>query len=248
VAYSSGNHAQGVALAARLLGIEATIVMPTDAPTSKRRATEAYGAKVRTYDRQRERREDVAAQLAEENGLVVVPSYDDPAIMAGQGTVALELLEQVGDLDAIVTPLGGGGLLSGCAAATKGLSRRTRLFGVEPAAGDDWVRSLSAGHPVRIPPPATIADGVRTEQPGRYTFPVVRDLVEDVLVVSDDEIRAAMRFLLLRMKLLVEPTGAIPLALMLSGRLRLAGRSRVGLVLSGGNVDADVVAGLLGEH
>ena len=253
VAFSSGNHAQGVALAARELGVPATILMPTDAPAAKVAATRGYGAEVVRYDRRTQDREALGRELAEARGLTLVPPYDHPLIMAGQGTAALELLEDVGPLDLLLTPLGGGGLLSGSATAAKALAPDVRVIGVETATSDDWVQSLRAGERVRIPPPETIADGMRTQQPGALTFPVVRRLVADVLTVSDDEVVAAMRFLLLRLKLLVEPTGAVPLALLGSGRLgdpaassgqALSGK-RIGVILSGGNVDADVLREVL---
>ena len=247
VAFSSGNHAQGVALAARELGIPATILMPTDAPASKVAATRAYGAEIVRYDRQIEDREVLAGRLAAVRGVTLVPPYDHPLIMAGQGTAALELLEEVGSLDLLLVPLGGGGLLSGCATAAKGISPAIRVIGVETELSNDWELSLRAGERVRIPPPPTIADGMRTQQPGALTFPVVRQLVDGVMTVSDDEVIAAMRWLLLRMKLLVEPTGAVPFALLLSGRLGDLAERRIGVVLSGGNVDPDVLCEILRE-
>jgi threo-3-hydroxy-L-aspartate ammonia-lyase len=247
VAFSSGNHAQGVALAARELGIPATILMPTDAPASKVAATRAYGAEIVRYDRQIEDREVLAGRLADERGLTLVPPYDHPLIMAGQGTAALELLEEVGPLDLLLAPLGGGGLLSGCATAAKGISPALRVIGVETELSNDWQLSLRAGERVRIPPPPTIADGMRTQQPGALTFPVVRQLVDGVMTVSDGEVIAAVRWLLLRMKLLVEPTGAVPFALLLSGRLGDLAERRIGVVLSGGNVDPDVLCEILTE-
>jgi threonine dehydratase len=245
VTFSSGNHAQGVALAARDLDIPTTIVMPADAPASKVAATQAYGAKIVRYDRHSEDRETLARRLADERGLTLVPPYDHPLIMAGQGTAALELIETVGPLDLLLAPVGGGGLLSGCATAAKGLSPATRVIGVETEASNDWVLSLRAGQRVRIPPPETIADGMRTQQPGTLTFPVVQRLVEQVTTVSEDEVKAAMRFLLLRMKLLVEPTGAVPVALLLSGRLGALDNQRIGVILSGGNMDADLLCEVL---
>jgi threo-3-hydroxy-L-aspartate ammonia-lyase len=247
VAFSSGNHAQGVALAARELGIPATILMPTDAPASKVAATRAYGAEIVRYDRQIEDREVLAGRLAAVRGVTLVPPYDHPLIMAGQGTAALELLEEVGSLDLLLVPLGGGGLLSGCATAAKGISPAIRVIGVETELSNDWELSLRAGERVRIPPPPTIADGMRTQQPGVLTFPVVRQLVDGVMTVSDDEVIAAMRWLLLRMKLLVEPTGAVPFALLLSGRLGDLAERRIGVVVSGGNVDPDVLCEILRE-
>jgi threonine dehydratase len=251
VAFSSGNHAQGVALAARELGIPATIVMPTDAPASKVAATQGYGAQIVRYNRQTDDREAIARQLAETRGLTLVPPYDHPLIMAGQGTAALELIEEVGQLDWLVVPLGGGGLLSGCATAARGLLPSIRVVGVETEAGNDWVLSLAAGQRVRIPPPDTIADGMRTEQPGALTFPVVQQLVDRVLTVSDDDVKRAMRLLLIRLKLLVEPTGAVAAALLLSNagsalRDQVRGQ-RVGVILSGGNVDPGLLCDVLSE-
>jgi threonine dehydratase len=246
VAFSSGNHAQGVALAARELGVPATVVMPTDAPALKLAATRGYGARVVSYDRLTENREDIARRLAEEGGLTLVPPYDHPLIMAGQGTAALELIEEVGPLDWLLTPVGGGGLLSGTVVAATGLLPQIKVIGVETETSNDWVLSLAAGQPVRIPPPDTIADGMRTQQPGALTFPIVQKLAHGVTTVSDDEVKEAMRFLLLRLKLLVEPTGAVPVALLLSGRLDVRGQ-RVGVILSGGNADPALLAEVLGS-
>src|SRR6266568_4829712 len=237
VAFSSGNHAQGVALAARELGVQATVVMPTDAPSLKVAATREYGAEVVEYDRLTEDREAIARRLADERGLTLVPPYDHPLIMAGQGTAALELIEEVGPLDWLLVPVGGGGLLSGCTVAATGLVPDIKVVGVETETSNDWELSLQVGHPVRIPPPDTIADGMRTQQPGALTFPIVQQLGHSVMTVSDEEVKAAMRFLLLRMKLLVEPTGAVPVALLLSGRLDFGEGQRVGVILSGGNAD-----------
>ena len=244
VAFSSGNHAQGVALAARELGIAATVVMPTDAPQLKAQATAGYGATIVRYDRLTEDREAIARGLADERGLTLVPPYDHPLIMAGQGTAALELIEDTGPLDTLLAPIGGGGLLSGCATAAVALSPGIRIFGVETETSDDWVQSLEAGHPVRIPPPDTIADGIRTQQPGALTFPIVQRLAQGVMTVSDDEVKDAMRFALLRLKLVVEPTGAVPLALALSRRLALRGQT-LGIILSGGNADPRLIADLM---
>src|SRR5216684_1635525 len=212
VAFSSGNHAQGVALAARELGIKATVVMPTDAPQLKVAATRGYGAEIVTYDRLTEDREAIARRLAGERGLTLVPPYDHPLIMAGQGTAALELVDEIGPLDWLLLPVGGGGLMSGCVVAATGLTPGVKVVGVETETSNDWVLSLAAGHPVRIPPPDTIADGMRTQQPGALTFPIVQRMAHGVETVSDDEVKAAVRFLLLRLKLLVEPTGAVPVA------------------------------------
>jgi threonine dehydratase len=243
-AYSSGNHAQAVALAASLLGVSATILMPDDAPAAKRDATLGYGAEVVGYDRYAEDREELGAALAAERGLTLVPPYEHPLVMAGQGTVALELLESVPDLDALLVPVGGGGLLAGCVTAAKALLPAIRVIGVEPEAGDDTRRSLAAGERVRIAVPRTIADGQQAEIPGELTFEVNRRLVDEVVVASDADIVAAMRFLFDRMKVVVEPSGACALAAVLAGR---AGgiSGRVGVVLSGGNVGADRFAQLI---
>ncbi len=244
-AFSSGNHAQGVALAARLLGVPAVIVMPADAPSVKLAATRGYGAEVVLYDRLGEDREEIGRRLSAERGLTLVLPFDDPVVVAGQGTAALELLQDVPDLDALVVPVSGGGLIAGCATAAKGLRPGIRLFGVEPANGDDTRRSLAAGERVTIPIPATIADGLRVTAPGRLTFPIVRRLVEAVVTVSDAEIVEALRFLLLRMKLVVEPSGAVGVAALLAGRIQAACR-RVGVIVSGGNIDPRLLAELLG--
>lgn len=244
VAFSSGNHAQAVALCARLFGVPAVICMPTDAPSVKVAATRGYGAEIVPYDRQTEDREALGRRLAEERGLTLVPPYDDPKIMAGQGTTALELMSQVEDLDVIATPVGGGGLLSGCSVAAHGIRPGVRMIGVETTPSNDTYLSLQRGERVTIAPPDTIADGMRTTSPGAFTFPIVRQQVEQVVLVSDEEVREAMRFLLLRLKLLVEPTGAVAAAAALTGKLRPFGR-RVGVILSGGNVAPDVLAAVL---
>lgn len=245
VAASSGNHAQGVALAAQLLGIRATILMPTDAPAMKVAATRGYGAYVEFFDRLQQTPEAAVNVARERTGAYLVPSFDDPLIMAGQGTAALELISEVGELDLVLAPLGGGGLLSGTATATRALSPGARIVGVEPEGADDWVRSLAAGERIMIDPPTTIADGVRTRQPGVLTFAVVRQLVDAVVTVSDDQIREALRFMVLRMKTVVEPTGAIPTAALMSGAAGPVDGLRVGVIISGGNVDPDVLCGIL---
>ncbi|MBV9326520.1 MAG: pyridoxal-phosphate dependent enzyme [Chloroflexi bacterium] len=244
VAFSSGNHAQGVALAARELGIPATVVMPDDAPPLKVEGTRGYGAEIVTYARLTEDREAIARRLADERGLTLVPPYNHELIMAGQGTAALELLEEVQTLDWLLMPVGGGGLLSGSVIAATGLLPEIKVVGVETVTSDDWVQSLTIGHPVHIPPPETIADGIRTQEPGSLTFPIVQALGHGVMTVSDDEVKDAMRFMLLRLKLLVEPTGAVPVALLLSGRLDVRNQ-RVGVILSGGNADPGVLAEVL---
>jgi threonine dehydratase len=236
VAFSSGNHAQGVALAAKHVGAQATIVMPDDAPRSKMEPTQALGARIVTYDRMREDREEIARRLLEDTGATLVPPYDHAMIVAGQGTVALELLEDAPHLDALVTCLGGGGLTAGCALIAKEMDPAIRIFGVEPELGNDQYLSRRAGKRIEIAPPATIADGLRTLSPGKVTFPIIQDLVEDVLLVSDDELREAMRFLLMRMKILAEPSGAAAAAAVLFGKLP-AEIGTVGVIISGGNVD-----------
>jgi len=241
VAFSSGNHAQAVALASRDAGLRAVIVMPSDAPRTKLAATRGYGAEVVTYDRQREDREEVARRLSEREGLTVVPPYDDYHVAAGQGTCALELFEDVPDLDALLTPCGGGGLFAGTSTAAKGFNPRVRCFPVESELSDDTRQSFLKGERVKIPPPATVADGMRTQTPGALTFPVLQRNAEDVLTVSEDEIVEAMRFLLFRLKILVEPTGAVAAAAALFRKLP-ADVGSVGVVISGGNVDADALA------
>jgi len=234
VAYSSGNHAQAVALAARLLGARATILMPTDAPGSKVAATRGYGAEIVTYDRYTGDREAIAAGLAAERGAEIVPPYDDPLIMAGQGTAALELIEDAGVVDTLVVPLGGGGLIAGCATIAKELGV-SRVVGVEPAAGDDWAQSFARGEIVEIAVPRTIADGLQTHAPGELTWEVAQRTVDAVLTVTDEQIVDAMRFAFERLKLVVEPSGAVGIAAVLQGVVEA--RS-TGIVISGGNVDA----------
>lgn len=245
VAASSGNHAQGVALAAQLLGIPATILMPADAPALKLAATRGYGATVQFFDRLVQTPEAAVNAVREATGAYLVPSFDDPLIMAGQGTAAMELIHEVGELDLVLTPLGGGGLLSGTATAVRTLSPSARIIGVEPEGADDWVRSLAAGERIMIDPPTTIADGVRTRQPGALPYAVVSRLADGVVTVTDDQIRAAMRFMVLRMKTLVEPTGAIPAAALLGGATGPVDGLRVGVIISGGNVDPDVLCDIL---
>ncbi|WP_416959250.1 pyridoxal-phosphate dependent enzyme [Streptomyces sp. Agncl-13] len=242
-AYSSGNHAQAVALAARELGTTAVILMPEDVPASKRAATEGYGAEVVTYDRYSGDRVAIGEALAAERGLSLIPPYEHPHVMAGQGTAALELVEEVGELDAVLVPVGGGGLIAGTATAVKGLHPSTRVIGVEPEAGDDTRRSLEAGRRVSIPVPRTIADGQAADTPGELTFSVNRRLVDEIALVSDEEIKDAMRFAFERLKIVVEPSGATPLAALLAGRAgSLSGR--VGMIVSGGNIDTERFARL----
>jgi threonine dehydratase len=243
VAFSSGNHAQGVALAARIVGTTAVICMPTDAPRLKLDATRGYGAEIVSYDRQKDDREAIARRIAEESGRVLVPPYDDYAIMAGQGTAALELFEEVPDLDALLTPVGGGGLMAGCSTVARALSPRTAVIGVEADTAHDTYLSFRKGERVSIPPPPTIADGIRLTIPGALTFPILKERVTDIVLVSDDEILDAVRRLATDVHIVVEPTGAVPGAAVLSGRLSLPKGAKVGVVLSGGNIDP----ALLGE-
>ncbi|HKE25056.1 MAG TPA: threonine/serine dehydratase [Bryobacteraceae bacterium] len=241
VAYSSGNHAQAVAIACRHVKARATIVMPRDAPRSKMESTRAWGANVVTYDRATESREQLAESILQETAGTLVPPFDHPMIMAGQGTAALELLEETGPLDALMTPVGGGGLLSGCATIARALAPSIRVFGAEPDGANDTFLSMQAGEQVTVPHPETIADGLRAPRPGNLTFPVVRCLVERIVTVTEDEIRAAVKFLLLRLKILVEPSGAVPAAAALFRKLPPGIRS-LGIVLSGGNVDFEELA------
>jgi threo-3-hydroxy-L-aspartate ammonia-lyase len=241
VAFSSGNHAQAVALAASLLGSPATILMPTDAPESKLAATRGYGAEVVTYDRYSADREAIGAALAAERGAELVRPYDDPLIMAGAGTAALELLEDAPGLDTLVVPVGGGGLISGSATAAKALGV-SRVVGVEPAAGNDWVRSFAAGHPVAIDVPRTIADGLQTTRPGDLTWEVASRRVDEIVTVTDEQIVEAMRFAFERLKLAIEPSGAVGIAALRAG---LVAGTRIGVIVSGGNVGAGRFAALL---
>ena len=241
VAFSSGNHAQAVALAARDSGVRAVIVMPEDAPLMKLAGTRGYGAQVVTFDRQQVNREDFAREIAEREGRTLVPPYDAYHIIAGQGTCALELLEDVPELDALLTPCGGGGLFAGASTAAKALRPRVRCFPVESELSDDTRQSLIKGERITIAPPPTIADGMRTQTPGALTFPVLQENAEDVLTVSEDEIVETMRLMLFRMKVLVEPTGAVAAAAVLFGKLP-NDIKRVGVIVSGGNVDPDALA------
>ncbi len=236
VAFSSGNHAQGVALAARLLGIRATVVMPTDAPQSKIEATRGYGAEVVLYDRATQSRDDVAEEICRERGAILVPPFDDDLIMAGQATGAVELLEEVPDLDAIVVPVSGGGLLGGWATAARRLRPGVAIYGAEPETAADTKQSLAAGRRVEVAENPTIADGLRVTSPGKLTFPIVQQSVKDVLLVSDAEMIETLTWMLERMKVLVEPSGAAGAAAVRHGKADFRGR-RVGVVLSGGNVD-----------
>jgi threonine dehydratase len=241
VAYSSGNHAQATAIAARHVGTQATIVMPEDAPRSKMDATRAQGARVITYNRFTESREAIAAAILKDGGATLVPPFDHPMIMAGQGTAALELLEETGPLDALIAPVGGGGLLSGCATIAKAIYPGIRVFAAEPEGANDTFLSFVAGQRVSVPHPETIADGLRSPKPGELTFPILKHHVERVVLVSDDEMRAAVKFLLLRMKILAEPSGAAPVAAVLFRKLP-PDIGTVGVVISGGNVDFEELA------
>ncbi|ARF55209.1 pyridoxal-phosphate dependent enzyme [Streptomyces gilvosporeus] len=238
VAYSSGNHAQAVALAARELGTRAVIVMPEDAPRSKRDATAGYGAEIVSYDRYTGDRAALAQQLADERGLALIPPYDHPHIIAGQGTAALELIEETGPLDALLAPVGGGGLMAGSAVAATALVPGIRMIGVEPEAGDDTLRSLKAGHRVTIPVPRTIADGQAVESPGELPFAINRRLLDSITLVTDDDIRAAMAFAFERLKIVTEPSGASALAALLAGRIDPL-PPRIGVIVSGGNIGLD---------
>ncbi len=244
ITHSSGNHAQGIALAAKLLGIAATIVMPTDAPQAKLNATRSYGAEIVLYDRQVQERAEVSSRLARERNLVFVHPFDHPHIMAGQGTAALELLQDVPGLDVLVIPVGGGGLLSGCATAAKAIKPNIQIYGVETETSNDWQQSFQCNERVKISPPDTIADGMRTQQPGALTYPVVRKLVNKILLVSDAQVIETLKFLLFRMKILAEPTGAVAPAAVLQ---KMAGPpgSKVGVIISGGNMDGALLADLL---
>ncbi|WP_455929962.1 threo-3-hydroxy-L-aspartate ammonia-lyase [Pseudomonas fluorescens] len=246
VAFSSGNHAQGIALAAQLLGMPATIVMPTDAPAAKVAATREYGASVVLYDRFNEDREQIGRTLAVEHGMTLIPPYDHPHILAGQGTAAKELLEFTGPLDALFVGLGGGGMLSGTALSTRALAPDCQLFGVEPHAGNDGQRSFQTGSIVHIDTPATIADGAQTQHLGDCTFPIIRDKVTDILTVSDAQLVASMKFFMQRMKMVVEPTGCLGLAALRQLGQRFKGQ-RVGIIVTGGNVDIARYAALLSE-
>ncbi|ARU24417.1 transmembrane protein (plasmid) [Ralstonia solanacearum] len=244
ITFSSGNHAQAIALSARLLGMRAVIVMPKDAPTIKVEATRGYGGEVVFYDRYTEDREAIGRRLAEQHGLTLIPPYDHPHVMAGQGTAAKELIEETGPLDLLLVCLGGGGLLSGCATAARALSPACRIIGVEPEAGNDGQQSLRKGEIVHIDTPATIADGAQTQHLGHYTFAVIRALVDDIATVSDADLVDTMRFFAGRMKIVVEPTGCLAAAAALRQRVEVRGK-RVGVIISGGNVDLQHFARLV---
>jgi threo-3-hydroxy-L-aspartate ammonia-lyase len=236
VTFSSGNHAQAIALSASLLSVKSVIIMPADAPAIKIEATRGYGGDVVIYDRYSEDPEVIGRRIVEERKMTLIPPYDHPHVMAGQGTAAKELIEDVGRLDVLIVPVGGGGLISGSAVAAKTMSPGCIVFGVEPEAGNDAQQSLRAGRIVHIDVPQTIADGAQTRHVGQYTFPIIQHLVDDILTVSDDELIEAMKFFAGRMKIVVEPTGCLGAAAAFSRRLDLGGK-RVGIILSGGNID-----------
>lgn len=244
VAHSSGNHAQALALAARLLGVSATIVMPTDAPRVKLEATREYGATIVPYDRYTEDRDRISREVAAELGASLIPPFDHPHVIAGQGTAAKELFEETGALDILLVPLGGGGLLAGSALAAATLSPTCHVIGVEPEAGNDGQQSFRSGHIVTIPTPKTIADGAQTVHLGDLTYPIIRNLVTDIVTVTDEQLISAMAFLANRMKVIVEPTGALPVAAIFSGQIDVVGK-RVGIILSGGNIDFERLSSLL---
>ncbi|WP_109420024.1 threo-3-hydroxy-L-aspartate ammonia-lyase [Proteus terrae] len=236
VTFSSGNHAQAIALSAKLLGIPATIVMPEDAPKAKMEATKGYGGRVITYNRYTEDREEIGQQLAQKEGLTLIPPYDHPHIIAGQGTAAKELFDEVGELDMLFVPLGGGGLLSGSLLSTKALSPDCKVFGIEPLAGNDGQQSLRKGEIIHIDTPKTIADGAQTQHLGNYTFEIIRNNVDDILTATDEELISAMQFYAQRMKIIVEPTGCLSLAAARQFGDKLKGK-KIGIIISGGNVD-----------
>jgi threonine dehydratase len=244
--FSSGNHAQAMALAGQLLDVPVHVIMPDDAPAVKREATEGYGAHVITYDRASHSRESVAADTARELGVPIIPPYDHPAIVAGQGTAARELLRDYGPLDLLLAPCGGGGLLSGSAIAAKAMAPGCRVVGVEPEAGDDATRSFLTGTLQTVDNPDTIADGARTPSLGKVTFPIVMQYVDEMVTVTDDEIRSAMKFLMERLKIVVEPTGALAFAAVMSGAVDVRDQ-RVGIIVSGGNVDIGRIHEILGR-
>jgi threo-3-hydroxy-L-aspartate ammonia-lyase len=244
VAYSSGNHAQGVALAAKLLGISAKIVMPNDAPAAKLAATRGYGAEVILYHRYEQDRAAIAREIQQQEQRALIPPFDHPHIIAGQGTITLELFKQVGTLDALLAPIGGGGLISGNAIAAHQLSPTTQIYGVEAEVANDTYLSLQKGERVSIPVPPTIADGMQVTSPGELTFAIMREHLAGVLLVSEEEIKNAMRLVLARMKILIEPTGAVPVAAALKNEMGWR-RKRIGIIVSGGNIDMAKLATIL---
>ena len=247
VAYSSGNHAQAVALVSKLLGLKATLVMPRDAPASKLAATRGYGAEIILYDRYTEKRDEIGESLQRERGAVLVPPFDDPLVMAGQGTAAAELLEDVPDLDVLLVPVSGGGLIAGCASAARQLRPDIAIYGVEPVTADDTAQSFRKGERVAIPVPRTIADGLQVPCPGELTFPIIRETVRDILLVSDEEMIESLVWMLERLKVLVEPSGVVGAAAIRYRKADFAGQ-RVGVILSGGNIDRDRLSKFLEQN
>lgn len=244
VAYSSGNHAQGVALAAKILGLSAKIVMPSDAPDSKVAATRGYGAEIIFYDRYAESREAIAQSIQEKDGRTLIPPFDHDDIIAGQGTIAVEMHEEIGKMDVLLIPVGGGGLIAGNAVAIKALNPATAVYGVEIAGGDDVALSLKAGHRVSVKPFKTLADGIQTLSPGEMTFPIMQKHLSGVLIATEDEMRAALKLVLLRMKILIEPSSAVTVAAVLKNELKWRDK-RIGVLLCGGNVDGATLAEIL---
>jgi threo-3-hydroxy-L-aspartate ammonia-lyase len=248
LAVSSGNHAQAVALASSMFGASATIVMPADAPAMKLAGTRDYGAEIVTYDRYQEGREQIGQELAEQRGLTVVPPFDDPLVIAGQGTAALELVEQAGGLDLLLAPVSGGGLIAGCATVVKALCPGAQVIGVEPEAADDYRRSLAADRRIAIDVPRTIADALQVTMPGELTFAINRVLLDGIVTVADAELVQGMRFGFERLKLVLEPGGAAGLAALLAGKVAVDAGTRVGVILSGANVDATRFCELMSSH
>jgi threonine dehydratase len=245
VTYSSGNHAQAIALSGKLLGVKTTIIMPHDAPTAKKAATQEYGAEIVSYDRYKESREDISKEIQRATGMTLIPPYDHFHVIAGQGTAAKELFESVGELDVLVVCLGGGGLLSGCALAAKALSPQCKIYGVEPLAGNDGQQSLRKGEVVKIAPPVSIADGALTLYLGQLTFNIIKETVTDIVTVTDDQIITTMKFFAERMKLVVEPTGCLAAAAILHGCIPMPEGARVGALVSGGNIDLAAFGGFI---
>ncbi len=243
VAFSSGNHAQAVAYAARKAGAHATVVMPNDAPKSKVEATRDQGATILHYDRLKDDREALGRKVSEETGATLIPPYDHPWTIVGQGTCGLELIEEIPDIDALLVCTGGGGLLAGCATAVRGVNPHVRVFGVEPELANDWYLSVREGKPVAVDPSRTIADGLRTPYPGAVTFPIVQRLVEDILLVTEEEIKETVKYLMARMKIVAEPSGAVAAAAVLFGKVP-QGIGKVGVTISGGNADWDLLRSL----
>ncbi|TCP61008.1 pyridoxal-phosphate dependent enzyme [Baia soyae] len=237
IAFSSGNHAQGLALACKILDVQATIVMPDDAPESKVEAVQSYGGNVLFFDRYKESREMIASQYSEEHGMAIIPPFDHPDIIAGAGTAAYELMQEHPFLEHLVTPVGGGGLISGTALAAKGMNPRVKIHGVEPEGADDVRRSMLLGERVRIDPPDTIADGLRTQQVGERNFPIIQQMVHEVVTVSEEEIEVAMRFAMVRLKIVIEPSSAVALAAIMFRKFQIEKGSCIGVILSGGNVE-----------